>query len=285
MSALVRLFRENPVYIKLAYSILFLLLHLIVLRISTSVLFRTIKDNVTYYTTRKRLYHMLSAIYIILLIVIWSGSKLDLTTYVGFISAGIAIALREIFTNIAAWLIIVSQKSFEVGDRVRFNDTCGDVIDLKLFHFIIMEVSSISDGEQSTGRIVHVPNNYIFNHAISNANKGFEYIWHEIHLKMPLHVDHNHATHVLQQVVNKHAKHVVDEAKEKVNEAGKRYQLMYTTLTPIVYLSIVDNALEFHIRYLCEPRRARITENAIIRELLDISKSTGEIQFQITPTT
>lgn len=279
MAAILSFLEENPTTLKLVYSVAFLVLHVLVLKLSTSVLFRTIKDNVTYYTTRKRLYYMLSAFYILILVVIWSGSKLDLTTYVGFISAGVAISLRELFTNIAAWMIIVTQKSFEVGDRVRFLDVCGDVIDLKLFHFVMMEVSSKQDGEQSTGRVVHVPNNTIFLHPISNANKGFEYIWHEIQLKMPLTVDHKRATKILEAVVNKQVKHIADEAKDKVNEAGKKYQLLYNNLTPIVYLKIKEGSLIFDIRYLCDPRRARVTEDAIIRELLDISKKSNAIAF------
>ena len=279
MEAILSFLEENPTTLKLVYSVAFLMLHILVLKLSTSVLFRTIKDNVTYYTTRKRLYYMLTGFYILILVVIWSGSKLDLTTYVGFISAGIAISLRELFTNIAAWMIIVTQKSFEVGDRVRFLDVCGDVIDLKLFHFVMMEVSSKNEGEQSTGRVVHVPNNTIFLHPISNANKGFEYIWHEIQVKMPLNVDHKRASKVLEAVVNKHVKHIAQEAKDKVNEAGKKYQLLYNNLTPIVYLKIKEGGLIFDIRYLCDPRRARVTEDAIIRDLLDISKKSNAIEF------
>jgi small-conductance mechanosensitive channel len=78
------------------------------------VLFKTIKDNGMYYTTRKRLYYLHSVIILVIFIMLWSESRLDLTIYVGFISAGIAIALKEIFTNIAALLIIIIQKPFEV---------------------------------------------------------------------------------------------------------------------------------------------------------------------------
>ncbi|MFV8830082.1 mechanosensitive ion channel domain-containing protein [Alkalihalobacterium sp. APHAB7] len=67
---------------------------------------------------------------------IWSEARLDLTIYIGFISAGLAIALREIFTNIAALIIIVLQKPFEVGDRIYLNNSAGDVIDQKMFHFV-----------------------------------------------------------------------------------------------------------------------------------------------------
>ncbi len=279
MEAIFTYLKNNPNAVKLLFSVAFLMIHLLILKVLTSVLFRTIKDNAVYYTTRKRFLYLLSLFYIFMLILIWSGSRLDLTTYVGFISAGIAIALREIFTNIAAWLIIVTQKSFEVGDRIRFLDTCGDVIDIRLFHFIIMEVSSKAEGEQSTGRVVHVPNNYIFLHPMSNANKGFEYIWHEIEVKMPMHVSPDAATEVLKGILDKYALHQSVEAKEKVALASKRYQIQYNNLTPIVYLKVKEGAFYFYMRYLCEPRQARVTEDIIWRDLIAIAAENDAIEL------
>lgn len=279
MEAIFTYLKNNPNAVKLLFSVAFLMIHLLILKVLTSVLFRTIKDNAVYYTTRKRFLYLLSLFYIFMLILIWSGSRLDLTTYVGFISAGIAIALREIFTNIAAWLIIVTQKSFEVGDRIRFLDTCGDVIDIRLFHFIIMEVSSKAEGEQSTGRVVHVPNNYIFLHPMSNANKGFEYIWHEIEVKMPMYVSPDAATEVLKGILDKYALHQSVEAKEKVALASKRYQIQYNNLTPIVYLKVKEGAFYFYMRYLCEPRQARVTEDIIWRDLIAIAAENDAIEL------
>ncbi len=279
MEAIFTYLKNNPNAVKLLFSVAFLMIHLLILKVLTSVLFRTIKDNAVYYTTRKRFLYLLSLFYIFMLILIWSGSRLDLTTYVGFISAGIAIALREIFTNIAAWLIIVTQKSFEVGDRIRFLDTCGDVIDIRLFHFIIMEVSSKAEGEQSTGRVVHVPNNYIFLHPMSNANKGFEYIWHEIEVKMPMDVSPDAATEVLKGILDKYALHQSVEAKEKVALASKRYQIQYNNLTPIVYLKVKEGAFYFYMRYLCEPRQARVTEDIIWRDLIAIAAENDAIEL------
>ncbi|MGX8794800.1 mechanosensitive ion channel domain-containing protein [Fusibacter sp. JL298sf-3] len=279
MEAIFTYLKNNPNAVKLLFSVAFLMIHLLILKVLTSVLFRTIKDNAVYYTTRKRFLYLLSLFYIFMLIVIWSGSRLDLTTYVGFISAGIAIALREIFTNIAAWLIIVTQKSFEVGDRIRFLDTCGDVIDIRLFHFIIMEVSSKAEGEQSTGRVVHVPNNCIFLHPMSNANKGFEYIWHEIEVKMPMYVSPDAATEVLKGILDKYALHQSVEAKEKVALASKRYQIQYNNLTPIVYLKVKEGAFYFYMRYLCEPRQARVTEDIIWRDLIAIAAENDAIEL------
>ncbi|MFC0471357.1 mechanosensitive ion channel domain-containing protein [Halalkalibacter kiskunsagensis] len=268
MQEIIQYFNGNPIIYKLFLSFIILLVYIKLIRIANKVLFKTIKDNGIYYTTRKRLYYLHSVILLVIFIIIWSESRMDLTIYVGFISAGIAIALREIFTNIAALLIIVIQKPFEVGDRVIVNDRAGDVIDQKIFHFVIMEVTAKTDGEQCTGKIVHIPNNYIFLHAIANANKGFGYIWNEIEVRLTIDSEWEEAKAQLETIVKKHAEHLTEEAKNKVHEASKKYMLHSQNLNPIVYVTVKDGFIKLNMRYLTEPRTSKITEDTIWREIL-----------------
>lgn len=268
MQEIIQYFYENPIMYKLFLSIILLLTYLKLVSIINKLLFKTIKDNSTYYTTRKRLYYLHSVIVIVIFLMIWSEARLDLTIYIGFISAGIAIALREIFTNIAALLIIVIQRPFEVGDRVIVNDRAGDVIDQMLFHFVVMEVTTKTEGEQSTGKIVHIPNNYIFSHPISNAHKGFEYIWNEIEVRLKIDSEWEEAKLKLENILNKHTENLTTEAQNKLREASKKYLLHYQNLNPIVYVSVKEGHIKLTMRYLTEPRNSRVTEDAIWQEIL-----------------
>lgn len=277
MDNLLEFLSENTTSRKLLISAILILINFIVVQLTSKVLFKTIKNTSTYYSLKKRFYYLFTAILIIMIILLWSESKLDLTTYMGFISAGIAIALREIFTNIAAWFIIVFQKPFEVGDRITVNGQTGDIIDIKLFQIVVVEVSSRDFGEQSTGRIVHIPNNFIFIHAITNANKGFEYIWNEIEVRLTLDSDWEEAKKMLGEIINRHAQHMTKEAEDKLYEASKKYMLYYNNLTPIVFLNVKPGFILLNVRYLCEPRQARVTENDIWKEILVAAKENDHI--------
>ena len=277
MDKIIEFLSENTTSRKLLISALLILINFIVVQLTSKVLFKTIKNTSTYYSLRKRFYYLFTAILIVMIILLWSESKLDLTTYMGFISAGIAIALREIFTNIAAWFIIVFQKPFEVGDRITVNGQTGDIIDIKLFQIVVVEVSSRDFGEQSTGRIVHIPNNFIFIHAITNANKGFEYIWNEIEVRLTLDSDWEEAKKMLGDIINRHAQHMTKEAEDKLYEASKKYMLYYNNLTPIVFLNVKPGFILLNVRYLCEPRQARVTENDIWKEILVAAKENDHI--------
>ena len=72
------------------------------------------------------------------------------------------------------------RKPLKVGDRVQIGDVTGDVIDIRIFQFSVIEIGNWVDADQSTGRIIHIPNGTIFIKWQANYTAGFEYIWNEI---------------------------------------------------------------------------------------------------------
>ena len=50
------------------------------------------------------------------------------------------------------------RRPFKAGDRIEIGPHAGDVIDIRLFRFSLLEIRNWVDADQSTGRIVHIPN-------------------------------------------------------------------------------------------------------------------------------
>src|SRR6059036_1316243 len=110
----------------------------------------------------------------------WFVGTGALTTYLGLVSAGLAIALKEPLSNVAGWGFIIWRRPYEVGDRIQIGPHAGDVIDLGLFQFTLNEIGAWVQADQSSGRIIHVPNGKVFTDPVANYNKGFRYIWNEV---------------------------------------------------------------------------------------------------------
>jgi len=96
---------------------------------------RRIQDMSRRHIARKTISYLLGLLALIALIRIWAGGVAGLVTYLGLVSAGIAIALQDPLSNLAAWLYIIAAKPFVTGDRIQINDRAGDVIDTRLFQF------------------------------------------------------------------------------------------------------------------------------------------------------
>src|SRR5256712_13363140 len=218
---------------------------------------------------RKGLTYALGAVGVVIISGTWfAGGVRQLLGFLGFLAAGLAIALKEPLSNLAGWAFIIWRRPFEVGDRVQIGPHAGDVIDLGLFQFTLNEIGAWVQADQSTGRIIHVPNGKVFSDRVANYNKGFRYIWNEVPVVVTFESDWRKAKQILGKIAVKHAEHLTAQAEQELLAASQQYLINYRKLTPIVYTSVVDYGVQLTIRYLIEPRKRRGPEHAIWEDIL-----------------
>lgn len=153
----------------------------LVRHIVLKAVWRRTENSRTRYQWRKASAYIAFVITILLVGRIWLEEFQSLATFLGLVSAGLAIAMKDPLGNVAGWLFIIWRRPFSVGDRIQIGPHAGDVIDLRIFQFTIMEIGNWVDADQSTGRIVHIPNGKVFVEPQTNYDKGwFDYIWNEI---------------------------------------------------------------------------------------------------------
>jgi len=210
---------------------------------------------------------------------VWFEGIQTLSTFLGLLSAGVAIALRDPIVNLAGWAFILWRRPFAVGDRIQVGTCAGDVIDQRIFQFTLMEIGNWVDGDQSTGRIVHVPNGKVFTDVQANYTQGFQYIWDEIPVLVTFESAWQKAKQILEEIGNKHAEHLSKSAERRVRQAARKYLIFYNKLTPIVYTSVKDCGVLLTIRYLCEPRQRRGIQQAIWEDVLLAFARCEDIDF------
>lgn len=271
---------KDQLVFKMIVSIVFVSIIWGCLRITLRILHKNIEDVQLYHKIKKSL-NLITFIIttIIMVIYLFSGNVVSFSTFLGLFSAGIAIALKDFFVNMAAWLFIVLRKPFSIGDRIQLGDISGDVIDLRIFQFTLMEIGNWVDGDQSTGRVIHIPNSKVLSESMANFSQGFQYIWNEIPVLITFESDWEKAKKLLSEIVERKTEHLSKEAEKKVRQASKRYMIHYSILTPIVYTSVQSDGVQLSIRYLCKPRNRRTTVEEIWEEILNEFKKHTDIQL------
>ena len=81
-------------------------------------------------------------------------------------------------------------------------DTLRDVIDQRLFRFTLLEIGNWVEADQSTGRVIHVPNSWVFTEDIANYTAGFSYIWNELPVLVTFESDWRRAKRLLQSIAD-----------------------------------------------------------------------------------
>lgn len=241
-------------------------------------------DAAALYRWRKTSSYVGFGIGVLLVGRIWFEGMQSVSTYLGLLSAGLAIALKDPIVNLAGWAFILWRRPFEVGDRVQIGESRGDVIDQRIFQFTLMEIGNWVDADQSTGRVIHVPNGSVFTQVQANYSKGFQYIWDEIPVLVTFESDWQAAKQILAEIVARHAEHLTEAAEQRVRRAARRFMIFYSNLDPTVYTSVRDCGVLLTARYLCEPRQRRGLQQEIWEDVLRAFAERSDIDFAY-PTT
>ncbi|MCP9291646.1 mechanosensitive ion channel family protein [Gracilimonas sediminicola] len=265
--------------VQLVETVAIILILWVIRIIAVRVLQRNVEDKKAIYKWRKNITYIAFFIGVLIIGQIWFLALGSLGTFLGLLSAGIAIALKDPVTDIAAWMFLIWRKPFDIGDRIQVGNSKGDVIDIRVFKFTILEIGNWVDADQSTGRVIHIPNHKVFTEDLANYTSDFEFIWNEMGVLVTFESDWKKAKKILEEVVEENMHEFVEQAREEVKKAEKSYLIQYRYLTPIVYTSVKDSGINLSIRYLSDPRRRRGVSQAIWESILDRFDEHDDIDF------
>ena len=215
---------------------------------------------------------------------IWAKQIGSLGVFLGIIGAGLALSLQEALLCVAGWMLIITKRPFVVGDRVEINKCIGDVIDISIFQITLLEIGNWVDADQSTGRILILPNSDVFRHGIYNYTKGFPFIWNEFSTVVTFESDWRAAKELMLQQAQEEAEKIEGQVSHQIKDMQSHYAIQYEHFGPIVYTSIAANGVQLALRYLSPVRKRRATTHRIAEGILDAFVGHPEIDLAY-PTT
>lgn len=265
---------------RIAASVAALLLLLVLRKLVLKLVWKSTEGYRVRYQWRKGTSYAAFFLAVLLLGRIWFEEFASIATFLGLITAGLAIALKDLVVNLAGWLFIIWRRPFEVGDRVQAGDHAGDVIDLRIFQFTLMEIGKWVHADQNTGRIIHVPNGTVFTLPLLNYSRGwFDYIWNEIPVLVTFESNWERAKEHLARIARSRAEHLSDAARQKMDSASEKYMIITPNLDPVIYTSVEESGVLLTIRYLCEPHRRRDSTQQIWEDILRAFGDSADIDF------
>jgi small-conductance mechanosensitive channel len=254
---------------RLLQTVITIALVLLLRRLSRRLLARAVTEGSTRYLVNKGIAYALGVTGIIALLKIWTDGVTGVATYLGLASAGVAIALQDPLTNLAGWLFIVIRRPFSVGDRVQIGAHTGDVVDIRIFRVILLEIGNWVHADQSTGRLLHIPNGWVFKNAVASYDQAFGYIWNELELTLTFESNWRRAKDVLTRTVTDHAEQLTLDAQTRLFAAAEHYHIKFAKLTPVVWTAVADSGIKLTMRYLCRPRERRSSSSEIWESVLE----------------
>lgn len=262
----------------LALILVVVLLRGLVLLLARRALGGRVADQRRFWT-RQGIQVLVAMVLILGIVSIWVTPTSNITTGIGLISAGLAFALQQVITSLAAYFVILRGDTFGIGDRIILGGVRGDVVRLGFLKTTMMKMGqppSVAGTDPAvwvnarhyTGRLVTVTNGVIFTDPVYNYTREFPYLWEEIVLPVSYTDDRAEAERILLAAAHEHA--VVDDsaAEEALASMQQRYAVSDVSLAPSVYWRITDNWLELSLRFLVPQRGVRGIKDRMFRDIL-----------------
>ncbi|HXS27905.1 MAG TPA: mechanosensitive ion channel domain-containing protein [Steroidobacteraceae bacterium] len=196
-------------------------------------------------TLRRVIVGALLAVMILFALVSQMGS---LATYVGFLTAGLAVALQNVILSIVGYFFLIGRYGVRVGDRITLAGVTGRVVDIGLIRIYLMELSGAD--LHSTGRIVVLSNSVLFQpQALFKQIPGAEYLWHTISLTLAPNVDVQAAEQRLKDTANEVFEHY--RSSIEAQHAAVRRLVEFDTSVPCpeVRVRFTEHGWQFDVRY------------------------------------
>lgn len=193
----------------------------------------------------------------------------QVATVLGIASAAIVIALQDLCSSLAGWFVIIGSRKFGVGDRVEIEGMRGDIIDIQLLRTTLVEVNNWLGVDEPTGRVVLIPNNFVFKSKVFNYSHVHPYIWNKLDITVTYETPALEAQALLRKVLEEETKEEFDEARKGNSAMEHKYGVLETTYQPKMYMFLADSGVLFSLVYVCHYRRSGVTRNRINKRIVE----------------
>lgn len=245
---------------------------------------RYIKDNERFYLANKAINFINVTLIILILLFAYIENVTYLVAVVGFASAGLAIAMKDMFMSLLGWMVITFGGSFHVGDRVKVQKDglpyVGDIIDISLLRMTILEDITLTTylENRRAGRVVFIPNNYIFTTLISNyTHMTMKTVWDGIDVTITFDSNHKKALYLVKNITKKYSKGYTDIARKQLNMLRNQYSLKNTNVEPRVFSLLEPHGLTISAWYMTNSYAALALRSTLSAEIVDMINQEDDI--------
>jgi len=238
------------------------------------------EERTRLHTLRAVFHFAAQAAGVLLILFVIFGVPQQLPTIIGFAGAGLTVALKDFIVGFFGWFVLMGKNGIRVGDWVEINGVAGEVIEINLLRTILLETGNWTDTGHPTGRKVAFVNSYAIEGHFFNFTTSGQWLWDELRITVPVHLDPHLLIDRIQQAVMKETASNVRAAEEEWGRLTKRYRVRAVSAAPAVNLRPTASGVELHVRYITRAQdrfamRARLNQALVqlLRQSLDETES------------
>lgn len=214
----------------------------------------------------------LQVIGVLIILLVVFGMPSQLGTFLGLAGAGLTVALKDFIVGFLGWFVLMGKNGIRLGDWVEINGVTGEVVELGMFHTVLLETGNWTDSGHPTGRRVTFTNSFAIEGHYFNFSTSGQWLWDELQVVLPAGRDPYPIVDAIQKKVLEATAETAKQAEKEWQGVSRSKETAHTlTAAPAINVKPVVGGIEIAVRYITranERYQMRATLNQAAVDLL-----------------
>jgi small-conductance mechanosensitive channel len=186
----------------------------------------------------------------ILILLILFGLPSQMATILALAGAGLTVALKDFIVGFFGWFVLMGKNGIRHGDWVEINGVSGEVIEIGLFHTVLLETGNWNDSGHPTGRRVTFVNSYAIEGHYFNFSTSGQWLWDELQIALPGDQDPSPIANEIQKIVTKETEANARLAEQEWERMGSARGIRPFSAGPAISVRPANLGFEISVRYV-----------------------------------
>jgi small-conductance mechanosensitive channel len=187
---------------------------------------------------------------VLLILLVIFGPPTQLGTILGLAGAGLTVALKDFIVGFLGWFVLMGKNGIRLGDWVEINGVTGEVVELGMFHTVLLETGNWTDSGHPTGRRVTFTNSFAIEGHYFNFSTSGQWLWDELQVVLPTGQDPYPIVDAIQKTVLEITSEGARQAEQEWKSAARSRDMSALSAAPAINVRPVIGGVEIAVRYI-----------------------------------
>jgi small-conductance mechanosensitive channel len=185
-----------------------------------------------------------------LILLVIFGPPSQLATILGLAGAGLTVALKDFIVSFLGWFVLMGRNGMRLGDWVEINGVTGEVVELGMFHTVLLETGNWTDSGHPTGRRVTFTNSFAIEGHYFNFSTSGQWLWDELTLVLASSQNPYPIVEAIQKTVQETTAESAGQAEKEWQNVAHSRNMRALSAAPDINVKPVSGGVEIAVRYI-----------------------------------
>jgi small-conductance mechanosensitive channel len=257
-------------FVSLAGMLVIALLVLIADRYLVNLFDRLEPDRKNLLTLRAVAHIVTRSLGAILILLVIFGPPGQMATILALGGAGLTIALKDFIVGFFGWFVLMGKNGIRHGDWVEINGVSGEVVEIGLFHTVLLETGGGNDSGHPTGRRVTFVNSYAIEGHYFNFSTSGQWLWDELDIMLPANQDPYPISEEIQKIVARETESNTRLAEQEWERLGSSRGVRPFSAGPAVSVRPANLSFEILVRYVTRANERQQQRSKLYFDIVEL---------------